>query len=471
MAADTTHLSRQQVKAADLRPGMVIHEIVDLSFEYATLDARTLQFLQSNFRGALALVSGEQGSHEVPVEQLKEFDQVQAIVNIPATLKLAQVVPGLGDALEKRGFLEFKVSLPSAGASGAAGAAPRAAGLAVGSAEARKLSAEKVVEVRKLIETVQVAREQRNKASNVVEEMFDRGRTGQFSASGVEATVTAIVKEKTGPALQAVAGLRGSDQTYAHCVDMSVIVQGCYADVLRRTGKAVDDAINRFTLVSGFMHDIGKSRVPKDILDSTVRFAPDSQEMLILRNHTTYGARILEEMGMHKTTVNVAHYHHVKRDETLFTSYPDVSYDAVHPLTRFAAIVDVYQALIGKRKYKRNWVPGKAIEYIRKLSGSEFDPRMVEHFIDSMGIYPVGSLVRLSTGELAFVLMIAPREHPDRPIVAAVETPGGELLTHHQPLDLMLHQDISVAEVVDHYEHYKLADDQAYKIFESIRLN
>jgi HD-GYP domain-containing protein (c-di-GMP phosphodiesterase class II) len=210
--------------------------------------------------------------------------------------------------------------------------------------------------------------------------------------------------------------------------------------------------------------------VPKDILDSTARFAPDSHEMTIMRNHATYGARILGEMGMPPLTVNVAHYHHVKRDTSLFASYPRVAYDQVHPITRLASIVDVYQALIGRRRYKKNWVSGKAIEYLRTLRESEFDPGILDHFVDCIGLYPVGTLVRLSTQELAFVLAAGPREHPDRPMVAVVETASGERVTHHVLLDLMLEADIRVQDVVDHYQHFAESDDQSYQIFQSIRI-
>jgi hypothetical protein len=300
--------------------------------------------------------------------------------------------------------------------------------------------------------------------------MMDVGRGGSYTSKGVEAMVDEIMIIGSSPAMKAIAGLRGSDQTYSHCVDMSAILQDCYAEILHRLGKSASEAINRYTLLSGFMHDIGKSEVPKDILDSTQPFAQDSHEMLLLRNHTTYGARILLDMGMHNNIINVASYHHVKKDRSLFTSYPDVSYDLVNPITRLASVVDVYQALIGRRKYKRNWVPGKAMQYIINLRDSEFDDRMIDQFVASMGIYPVGSLVRLSTGDIAFVLMIAPDDNRDRPMVSVVENAKGELLSQHSLLDLMLEEDITVTEIIDHYEHYSESDIQAYLIFQSIRI-
>ncbi|MEE8435382.1 MAG: HD domain-containing phosphohydrolase, partial [bacterium] len=256
----------------------------------------------------------------------------------------------------------------------------------------------------------------------------------------------------------------------AHCTDMSVILQECYVDILERGGRKPSQANRRFALIAGFMHDIGKSEVPKDILESTDRFSPDSQEMILMRNHTTYGSRILSDMGMPKITINVAHYHHVKTESTLLTSYPKVSYEEVLPLTRLASITDVYQALIGKRRYKKTWVPGKAIEYLIKLEGSEFDARVLKQFIDSMGRYPLGSLVRLSTNTLAFVMEMAPIEHSDRPIVAVVENAEGELLSSHTLVDLMVEPDLSITEVVDHYEHFSQTEDQAFNIFKSIRV-
>lgn len=462
--------SRHKVKVNQLVTGMVIVEVSEFSFDYATLDADKLKFLQTEFKGTTAIVMDDSGNREIPIGELKEFDHVQGITNIPSDLKLATVVDGVGSKLEKQGLIEFMVSVPQGVKIPDADGAPKAPQLAIGSDDARKLHEKKKVEVKKLIESISTANTNRGKACAAVEDMLDVGRGGNFTSKGAEKMVDEIMKDGSSPAIKAIAGLKGSDQTYAHCVDMSAILQDCYRDILERMGKPASKSTNRFTLLAGFMHDIGKSEVPKEILESTERFEPDSQEMLLLRNHTTYGAKILSEMGMHETLINVANYHHVKKDNTLFTSYPDVEFSKVRPITRLASVVDVYQALIGRRKYKRSWVPGKAIDYIRHLSGTEFDERMIDQFILSMGIYPVGSLVRLSTNEIAFVLMIAPLEHPTRPIVAVVENASGELLSSHSLLDLMLEKDIEIDEVVDHYEHFTESEDQSYRIFESIRV-
>jgi putative nucleotidyltransferase with HDIG domain len=458
------------VTGAELRTGMTIQAITALSYEWGTLDERRLKFLQNYFGGATAMIASDAGDNSIPIARLKASDHLQSITEIPANLKVARVVEGLGQFMEKHGLLEFRVIDPW-GAESATQAAPAEGRVKPApTAASRARQAAKVREVTQFLETVESASENRDKSSTTVEEMLDQGRQGRYSSQGVEAAVGEIIKQGSSPAMKAITGLKGSDQTYAHCTDMSVILQECYTDLLVRQGKQASDPNRRFVLIAGFMHDIGKSEVPKDVLESTVRFAPDSREMQMMRSHTTYGARILSEMGMNSITINVAHFHHVKRDPNLFTSYPSVPYEQVLPITRLASIADVYQALVGRRGYKKNWVPGKAIEYLRNLRGTEFDEKMLDHFVESIGIYPVGSLVRLSTNELAFVLSLGPKDHTDWPAVAVVENASGELLTHHTLLDLTVESDIQITEIVDHYEHYNKSEDQAFQIFQAIRI-
>lgn len=462
---------QEKIKANQLQSGMIIHQVTELSFDYATLDEKALEFLKKAFTGASAQIQAEAGEKSIPVTDLEIFDQVIRIIDIPESLKIAKVVQGLGAQLEKRGLLEFLVSIPPEvtipkDTSGT----PEAPALHIGSAEARAVSEKKMPQVKEFLNNLEAGNSKRGEASSEVENMLDTGRSGKFTSKGVENVIDEIISGKSTTAMKAIAGLRGSDQTYAHCVDMSVILQGSYGDILERNGKEAGEKIKRFTLLAGFMHDIGKSEIPKEVLESTSVFSPDSKEMIILRNHTVYGAKILEDLDMHKSIVNVAHAHHVKKDPSQLSSYPDIPYEKVTPLTRLAAIVDVYQALIGRRKYKKNWVPGKAVEYIKKLENTEFDSKMLNHFIDSIGLYPVGSLVRFNTGALGFVVMLAPAERPERPLVALVENDKGERLPHTSLVDLMLEKDLSIVEIVDHYDYFNASDNEAYEIFSSLKI-
>ena len=441
-----------------LRPGMLIHEVVRLDAKYRTIDSKTLATLQAQLAEAAFLVAGDAGSREVGVGQLNVFDEITAIRALAGTWAHATVAADTALILQELGFYEFVVE--DHGVPETPPARKRLPDQA---------SPETVAEVKAFFDQVAIAQDQRAHAAIAVEDMLERGRRGKYDTGVAEAAVDDIMKSGASTAIQAIAGLKSSDQTYAHCVDTSVIFQETYADMLQRTGQQAPPAVNRITLISGFMHDIGKSKVPKDILESTARFEPDSKEMLLMREHAAAGAKILSNLGMTRETINVAHYHHVKVDNTLNTSYPHVDYNEVMPITRLAAIVDVYQALIGKRSYKRNWVPGKAVGLLMKLRGSEFDERMLGHFLHSVGIYPIGSLLRLSTGDLAFVVSNN-AEALEHPVVVVVESAAGERLTHHHVIDLRQPSDITVAEVVDHFEYYNASDDEAFGIFTSINL-
>lgn len=479
---------QRRVNASELAPGMILRSVVGFSAEYAYLDRGLIGFLLERFPGASCEVVRKGATHQLPVEALAPLDALHALTPAPEA-QHAPLDALTVESLREHGMRVFLVSGMATppepppgdpiGAQAPVREPPAAAGPARSSGgrigapaagpPAHGSHGGRMTEARALAEQVGQAGEQRLRASGLVRDMFDQGRAGRVSTQPAEQAVEEIVSRGLSRAMGAIAGLRGSDQTYAHCVDTSVIFQEAYTDILNLQGKRVNEAVATQTLLAGFSHDIGKSCVPKEVLDSTQRFTLDSPEMQLIRSHAAEGARILTGLGKAKSTVNVAHYHHVKLDGSLPTSYPSASWDEVMPLTRLAAVVDVYQALIGKRSYKKNWVPGKAVAYLKTLRGTEFDPQMLDYFLRVIGLYPVGSLVRLSTGDLAFVLAIG-GEVLDRPVVAVVENAQGELLSHHTLIDLMEALDISVEEVVDHYEHYNADPEQAFQIFTSLNV-
>jgi cyclic di-GMP phosphodiesterase len=469
---------RRKVKADDLAPGMTVREVTAFSGEYTYLDSGLIAFLCERFPGATCHVLRGGARSTCTAETLQPLDGLRRLATAEgqAPLDAAAVAE-----LRRRGLREFRVT--GRGAAAPAPAAPARepparhaaapppgpgapAAPAVADAAPRD-HGQRVAQARRFLEQVGLGAERREQAADLVRDLFSQGRAGKYTRKPAEQAVEEIVSQGLSSAIVAIAGLKGSDQTYAHCVDMSVIFQESYADILRHQGTAVSEALVRETLLAGFCHDIGKSKVPTEILDSTQRFAPDSEEMRTMRMHAEYGAQILTDLGLPSQTINVAHYHHVKVDTSLPASYPAARWDDVLPITRLAAVVDVYQALIGKRSYKKNWVPGKAVEYLQGLRGKEFDPQMLDYFLRVIGLYPLGSLLRLSSGELAFVVGIGTAVL-DRPVVAVVENAQGELLRSHTLIDLLDAPELAVQEVVDHYEHYNESEDQAFRIFSSL---
>ena len=463
---------REKVGLADLREGMRVVAITKLDQKFAMVDSQTLAKLRDTLPGARYVVERDRQQLKLDVYSLKAFDTVVRIEELPKNSAFAKVGSDTATELERLGFYEFTVLAPSQQPS-AEKPAPAAQPTVAAAVRLKQHTSNdpahvaRVSETRQFLESLSASNAERDSASQAVEEAMGDARRGKLRRPTLDRAVSSVMSRGAAPAMRAIAGLKASDQTYAHCVDMSVIFSMAYEE-MARVSKARASVPLSSVLVAGFMHDIGKSSVPKEILESQKRFDPDGEEMRIMRGHAEAGAKILSDLNFGTDVVNVAQCHHVKQDTSLGASYPDVSYDAVRPVTRLVAIADVYQALIGKRSYKKNWVPAKAVRFLMDLKGTEFDERYLGIFLRSVGIYPVGSLVRLNTGHVAFVVR-NDSNNLERPVVVVVEDANGNRLSQNDLVDLMIAPDLSITDVLDHYEHFSESPDQPYEVFSTLR--
>ncbi len=167
----------------------------------------------------------------------------------------------------------------------------------------------------------------------------------------------------------------------------------------------------------GMLHDIGKVKVPDDILNKPDRLT--DEEMAEMNNHTTYGRNILmAKSGLFRGAIDVAYAHHERLDGS---GYPRKL--VKHKIPYFAqvvGIVDTYDAITSARCYKPGSSPHKAIEILNKIKETHFKADLIEEFTNWMGIYPPGSLVELNTGEIAVVISVASEKDKLRPRVMVV---------------------------------------------------
>ncbi len=128
------------------------------------------------------------------------------------------------------------------------------------------------------------------------------------------------------------------------------------------------------------LHDIGKMGVPDRIL-----LKPDKlteEEWIIMREHPVYAYNLLSRIEFLHPALNIPHYHHEKWDGS---GYPDGLMGEQIPLeARIFAVIDVFDALISDRPYRLGWPKANAINYIREKSGSHFDPKVVEAFLEML---------------------------------------------------------------------------------------
>ncbi len=202
-------------------------------------------------------------------------------------------------------------------------------------------------------------------------------------------------------------------------------------------------------------------------MDSTEKFELDGPEMKQIRLHPQYGIDYLQKMNLPDYTHNLVLNHHVKFDPNINSSYPaDTNYDDVIWETRLLSIVDVYQALIGKRNYKKPWTPSAAIRFIDNLAGVEFDPDVMEDFKQIIGLYPIGSLVELNDGSAAYVMNIS-QENSEKPQVVVVQNAEGKAVENHSLIDLQDEADTTIVKDLDAQEYF---GEKALEMFTSIKL-
>lgn len=308
----------------------------------------------------------------------------------------------------------------------------------------------------------------RDESTEAIENFMDSARKGDVNEKEITGFIAEMMGQSSPDAMSAIASLKQSDHTYAHCVDVSGIFTKVMTHMVTNKGKTTIFEDEKEIPFIGFMHDFGMSKVPKEILESDQKYEIDGPEMEMIRKHPEYGVELFQKMGQPDRMLNIIQYHHVKLSVDINSSYPKVSdYNQVNWETKLLAVVDVYQALVGKRAYKQSWSPPSAMRYLDNLAGTEYDIEVWDAFKEVMGMYPIGSLVKLSDDSLAFVMSV-PEESPDQPEVVIAQTADGNKPEQHELIDLKETQDLTIKEDVDAQEVF---GESALEMFSSINLS
>lgn len=147
--------------------------------------------------------------------------------------------------------------------------------------------------------------------------------------------------------------------------------------------------------------DIGNTRLPRKLLSKPGRLSRDDRD--IIKQHVTYSVEIMKEsQGISEVAIEIAYTHHERFSGN---GYPRGLAGNDIPIGgRIAAIVDYYDAITSDRPYNPGLPPHLAIRKLYERRSSDFQEELVEQFIQTLGIYPTGSLVELSTGEVGIVI-------------------------------------------------------------------
>lgn len=244
----------------------------------------------------------------------------------------------------------------------------------------------------------------------VVRQLMQEVRSGgKVDAHRVSRQVEQLVESaiRNPSAAVAMANLKGHDEyTFAHSIKVSILSLALGTQM----GLGKDELALLGT--GAMLHDLGKASIPLKILNKPGRLT--EEEFSVMKTHPQRGVSHLSEKGRgsRPEILSCILEHHEKLNGT---GYPQgLSEPEIGFFPKIVSVADVYDALTSDRIYQRGTAAHNAIVILYGLRNLHFDPRVLNAFIGVVGVYPVGTMVRLNTREIAIVVSVNPRE-PLRP--------------------------------------------------------
>ena len=163
----------------------------------------------------------------------------------------------------------------------------------------------------------------------------------------------------------------------------------------------LDEQQTRSAGLSGLMHDLGKAAMPMDVLNKPGKLT--EAEFNIIKTHPEEGYKLLlTGTDVDPMVLDVCLHHHEKTDGS---GYPKGLKDTeISLFAKMGAVCDVYDAITSNRPYKTGWDPAESLRRMAEWAKGHFDIQVFQAFVKSLGIYPIGSLVQLSSGRLGVVV-------------------------------------------------------------------
>jgi HD-GYP domain-containing protein (c-di-GMP phosphodiesterase class II) len=238
-----------------------------------------------------------------------------------------------------------------------------------------------------------------HQAKMAVISMFEEARMGKaVDVGGAQKLVEEISDSvaRNPSALISLARLKTvDDYTYMHSVAV------CAMMVALGKQLGLDEGQIRSAGLAGLMHDLGKAIMPMDVLNKPGKLT--NAEFSIIKTHPEEGYKLLlSGSKVDSMVMDVCLHHHEKVDGS---GYPKgLKGDEISLFAKMGAVCDVYDAITSNRPYKSGWDPAESLRKMAEWANGHFDAKVFQGFVKSLGIYPIGSLVRLTSGRLGVVV-------------------------------------------------------------------
>jgi putative nucleotidyltransferase with HDIG domain len=258
-------------------------------------------------------------------------------------------------------------------------------------------------------------------ARRLTRTLLDDLRFGTFiDADKVKSTVSDCMYSilRNPDALIWMSRMRNEDEyTAEHCLNV------CILAIAFGRHLGMDEEELQKLGISGLLHDVGKMRVPPEILNKPEKLT--EKEFSIIKAHSIHGRNLLmSSSGLPDIAIDVAYSHHEKVDGS---GYPrKLSSAGISDFAKIVTIVDAYDAMTANRCYSKARPSTEALKIIFKDRGTHFDEKLALEFIKCVGLYPPGSLVELINGLVGIVLQTN-QKYRHLPKIIVIKNLNGEL--------------------------------------------
>jgi HD-GYP domain-containing protein (c-di-GMP phosphodiesterase class II) len=229
------------------------------------------------------------------------------------------------------------------------------------------------------------------------------------------------------------------DYLYCHSVGTAIL------SVILGIAFMYDEIRLRDLGVGALLHDIGKIKISKEILNKPDKL--NREEWEEVKKHPIFGYEILyqnEELSL--LSSHVAYQHHEYYNGG---GYPrGLREEEIITYAKITGICDVYDALTCDRVYRKKFLPHEAMKIIIDLAGKQFSPHLVKVFLEHIALYPIGTQVELNTGEIGVVIRTI-KGFTDKPLIKILKDKEGKELENPRIVNLMEDTSLSIQKVIE----------------------
>jgi HD-GYP domain-containing protein (c-di-GMP phosphodiesterase class II) len=281
-------------------------------------------------------------------------------------------------------------------------------------------TAERTLEVKPEDHSVTVTYAQAQEAVERIFEDLERGvpPSPEATKAIVSNVLAQVLSDRATMATQvAIQKIKQFDRSLTtHALDT------CILSLVVAIESGLDQPTQEQVGMGALLHDAGYVRLPRNLVRK--RDECSGQDKTLLQQHCTLGVALLSEHpGIHEDVVRIVREHHERADGSGFPA--GLGHDKISYLAQIVGIVDFYDSMVSRRGARPAMIPHDAVRQLF-LAGErgQFEKSLVELMIRSIGVYPVGSLIRLNTGEQAIVIGVNPQQRL-KPLVKVTTDPQG----------------------------------------------